>query len=1024
MWEAKSKRSYGYLWFCAPASPRCDVSFPLLSSALLTIRIHSIQMCDASELKPSIQETRDSICDIWGARTPYYGQEQWPVRVDERREEEPDDWVQSACAMCSNGCGLDIGVKNGRIVGVRGRAVDRVNHGRLGPKGLHGSYAANHHPDRLKTPLIRKNGQLVPASWDEAMDLIVHKTKETIKELSVHAIGIYTTGQLFLEEYYTLSVIGKGGLHTNHMDGNTRLCTATAAASMRETFGADGQPGSYTDIDTTECIMLVGHNISNTQTVLWSRILDRLQGAKPPKIIVIDPRTTATAKKATIHAAPKIGTNLALLNGIQHLLFKKSYVKLEWVKEHLVGVEQLREVVESYLPEKVQEITGVSVTTLHAIADILGTSNSLLSTCLQGVYQSNQATASACAINNINLLLGMIGRPGCGIYQMNGQPTAQNSRETGCDGEYPAFRNHENKEHMQDLAKHWNVDVNTIPHWHVPTHIMQMLHFIETGSIKMFWVSGTNPAVSLPDLENVRKLFTKPDLFLIVQDLFLTETAQLASVVLPAAMWGEKTGTFTNVDRTVHISYKAVEPPGQAKSDLDIWLDYAKRMDFRDKDGQPLVKWQTPEETFEAWKAVSKGTLCDYSGLSYEKLTGGSGIQWPCDEKSPNGTERLYSNWVFPTDLARCQSWGHDLETGTPITKAEYVKLNPNGRAILKSCHYRQSEEMPSVKYPFMLSTGRLVYHFHTRTKTARSQALNNAAPGPYAQISAKDAEELKIKEDDLVQVTSSRGSVQLPAKVGDIEPGIIFIPFHYGYWDQKEGSSSRAANELTRVAWDFVSKQPLFKSGAVQLKKIEGNQVKVHEKQSEARKRREAEEQNNQRTIESTLGLSKSHAFIQDCLGLLMSSLHTLQLTVYPRLIEQNSSQAELRIGLEYLLELCKQVESRLRPFAEKYKEKITKEDKSESGELAKALFPGKRAHGSLAYNSLRDMQGLATFLTQIESILTALISTAAAAQDGELADAVQFAKDQVARQYSWAMAQCKVLGPQTLLVPAMPVK
>src|SRR5690349_20707859 len=243
-----------------------------------------------------MNESRDSIKDIWGERTPYF--QQWPERVDERTDEDPDHWIQSACVLCSNGCGMDIGVKDGRIVGVRGRPEDAVNLGRLGPKGLHG-WVANNSKDRLTKPLIRKHGKLEEASWDEAMELIVNKSQEIIEKTRGLGIGFYTSGQLFLEEYYVQAIIDKAGISTPHMDGNTRLCTATAAAALKVSFGSDGQPGSYKDIDTTDAIFLVGHNIASQQTVLWMRILDRLAGANPPKLVVMDPRKTATAEKAT-----------------------------------------------------------------------------------------------------------------------------------------------------------------------------------------------------------------------------------------------------------------------------------------------------------------------------------------------------------------------------------------------------------------------------------------------------------------------------------------------------------------------------------------------------------------------------------------------------------------------------------------------------------------------------------------------------------------------------------------------------
>ncbi|HEX8529556.1 MAG TPA: molybdopterin-dependent oxidoreductase, partial [Cytophagales bacterium] len=546
-----------------------------------------------------MKQTRDSIADVWGTRTPYYGQ--WPVRLDERVLETPDAWVPSACVLCSNGCGLEIGVKNGRIVGVRGLARDRVNHGRLGPKGLHG-WVANHSPDRLTKPLLKRNGRFEEATWDEAMNLIVARSQQIRDQHTSSAIGFYTSGQLFLEEYYTLGVLGKAGLGTPHMDGNTRLCTATAAAALKLSFGTDGQPGSYTDLDTTEAILLVGHNLASQQTVLWMRVLDRLAGPNPPQLVVIDPRETFTAQKATVHLAPKVGTNVPVLNGLLHLVIAAGQIDPGYIEAHTVGFEKLRETVAGWTPERVEQVSGVPAGKLRAAARIIGSCHSLVSTALQGVYQSMQATAAAVQINNLHLIRGLIGRPGCGIYQMNGQPTAQNTRECGADGDLPAFRNWENPEHIAELARIWNVDPAIIPHWAPPTHAMEIFRYCEKGSIKMLWISATNPAVSLPNLPAIRKVLGKEDLFIVVQDAFMTETARYADVVLPAAIWGEKTGTFTNVDRTVHLSRKAIEPPGEARSDFDIFVDYARRMGFADKDGRPLLKWNTPEECFEAWK--------------------------------------------------------------------------------------------------------------------------------------------------------------------------------------------------------------------------------------------------------------------------------------------------------------------------------------------------------------------------------------------------------------------------------------
>lgn len=331
----------------------------------------------------------------------------------------------------------------------------------------------------------------------------------------------------------------------------------------------------------------------------------------------------------------------------------------------------------------------------------------------------------------------------------------------------------------------------------LPTHVQDILSYIEAGTIQMLWVSGTNPLVSLPNLHRVREIFSKQDLFLVVQDIFPTETTEMADVVLPAAQWGEKKGCFTNVDRTVHLSYKAVEPPGEAKSDFDIFVDFARRMDFRDKEGKPLMPWNGPQDAFEAWKRVSKGRPCDYSGMTYEKLTGGSGIQWPCNEKYPHGKERLYEDGVFFTDIDYCESFGHDLETGTPLNRVEYQTLDPAGRAVLKACHYIPAPEQTSKEYPLQLSTGRNVYQFHTRTKTGRSKPLQDAFSEPIVHLNAEDAAAAGVCHNDQVIVSSCRGKVQMKASVGDIALSQCFIPFHFGYWDAAD-SRARAANELT----------------------------------------------------------------------------------------------------------------------------------------------------------------------------------------------------------------------------------
>ncbi|MFL6073282.1 MAG: molybdopterin oxidoreductase family protein [Mycobacteriales bacterium] len=776
---------------------------------------------------------RDGIAEPWGSRTPYGPGTPWPARVDSHLAIEPERverWVPSASLLHSNGDALDIAVAGGRIVGVRGRAGDRVNRGRLDPKDLFG-WQANGSPDRLTTPLVRDgDGALVPAGWDAAMDRVVGRSRELLDSDGPGALGFYTTGQLFLEEYYTLSVIAHAGIGTPHLDGNTRLCTATAAEALKESFGCDGQPGSYTDVDHADVIALYGHNVAETQAVLWMRILDRLAGPNPPRLLCVDPRQTPVARAATVHLAPLPGTNVALMNALLHEIVDNGWVDSGYVAAHTVGYDELAREVSDWTPERAAEVCQVPAGDIRAAARLLGTARRLLSTVLQGFYQSHQATAAAVQVNNIHLVRGMLGRPGAGVLQMNGQPTAQNTRECGADGDLPGFRNWANDAHVAELARLWNVPVERIPHHGPPTPLMQMLRYAEQGTIRFLWVSGTNPAVSLPELSRIRSILGQDRLFLVVQDLFRTETAALADVVLPAATWGEKTGTFTNADRTVHLSDKAVDPPGEARPDLDIFLDYARRMGFRDQDGEPLPPWDGAEAAFAAWQRCSAGRPCDYTGLSYPRLREEGGIQWPCTAEHPDGTERLYAGGAFWSAPEYCESYGKDLVTGAPVEPVEYRSLNPDAKAVIKAAEYLPPHEPPGPERPFALITGRTLYQFHTRTKTGRAPQLRAAAPEVWVEMSAADAGRYDLAEGDMAEIASARGTVRARVRIGGIRDGVLFLPFHYGYWDVPDADHphDRAANELTVTDWDPVSKQPLFKTSAASVRKIAGGPAPV----------------------------------------------------------------------------------------------------------------------------------------------------------------------------------------------------
>lgn len=464
----------------------------------------------------------DRIAEPWGGRRPFERGGEWPDRLDQYLTVDGDDverWVQSTCILCSNGCGQDVAVRDGRVVGVRGRVEDRVNHGRLGPKGLYGWQYLNE-SDRLTEPLIRRDGELVPTDWETAMNAIVAKSREVIETRGPLAMSFYNTGQLCLEEYYALALIAWAGVRTNNVDGNTRLCTSTASWALKLSFGCDGQPSSFRDFNFADTFFLVGHNMAETQTVSWMHLLDRLEGPHPPRLVSVDPRPTPVARRADINLPIRYGTNVALLNALQHELIRAGRIDESFIAGHTVGFESVRSVIERWPPARAAEVCGVPAEDIRAAAGILGEAQALLCTCLQGVYQSNQASAAAVQVNNIALMRGMIGRPGCGVLQFNGQPTAENARECGTNGEVAGFRNWQNEPQMEELARVWNVDRFDLPTFAEPTHVMEQYRLMEQGNISFHWVICTNPLVSLPQLERIRKILSQDRLFLVVQDGF------------------------------------------------------------------------------------------------------------------------------------------------------------------------------------------------------------------------------------------------------------------------------------------------------------------------------------------------------------------------------------------------------------------------------------------------------------------------------------------------------------------------
>ncbi|RFB13542.1 nitrate reductase [Bacillus sp. HNG] len=727
---------------------------------------------------------------------------------------EVEKWVYSTCNICSIGCGCYIATKDNKIVGIKGNSDHPVNRGRLDPKGENQWYA-NNSPDRILSPLIRnKSGKLVTSSWDEAMGLFVEKAKETLRTIGPNGVAIYSTGQSTLETYYTIAKIGRAGLRSHLLDANTRLCTATIEWCLIESFGSDGVPTSYDDLDLADTVFMLGHNPAETGTVFFERIIARKNRTGNPYIIVADPRKTLTAKEADLFLHITPGTNLALMHGILHLIIKNGHVDQSFISKHTIGYEKLRKAVEPWTPEITSQITGIPVEKIKLAASHLGKTTTLVSTTLQGAFQSADATSACVAVNNLHLIRGLIGKPGCGPLHMAGQPSSSANRTVGGVGTYPGQRNPSNPKHIDEMARLWNVDPSMLEIG-PEKGIEEIVNLMEQRKIGLFWNIFTNPMVSLPNRNQARKAFENT--FVVVQDPFLTETTEVADIVLPPAMWGEIEGTMENADRRINLLRKAVDPPNGVRSDFEILLDFSKRMGFTDKDGNPLITYTTPEECFEEWKKVSKGRPPDMTGITYEKLEKYNGLRWPVNEENPIGTPRLYSDFTFHTASDYTQSYGKDLFTGRPRTKREYEDLNPNGRAILYPTYYVPPVEVPRAEYPFWLTTGRLVWHWHTRTKTARSPYLQMIAPQGYVEINMVDAKKLGLLPGEMVKIVSPRGSIQVPTRIVDtVQPGLVFVPFHYGTWE-----NNQAANELTADYTDPLSRQPTFKQSSCRIEKL-----------------------------------------------------------------------------------------------------------------------------------------------------------------------------------------------------------
>jgi assimilatory nitrate reductase catalytic subunit len=673
-----------------------------------------------------------------------------------------DRWVLTTCGYCSVGCGMLLGVRDGKAVAVRGNVDHPVNRGKLCPKGL-----SEHHtlsaPGRAQYPLLRKNGALVRVSWDEALDAMIARTRGLGS-----ALGVISTGQLVTEEFYTLGKLVQLGFGSNNYDGNTTLCMASAVSGYKRSFGSDGPPGCYDDFAQADVILLIGANIAENHPILCQR----LQENPHATLIVADPRVTKTAMMSDIYLPLKPRSDIALLNGIAHILIRDGLIRRDYIADHTTGFEELAHFLAAFPPARVAEITGLAVYQIEQVAMLYGRARAAFIGWTMGVNHSTQGAETVNAINNLALLTGNIGRAGASPFSITGQCNAMGTREAGFTSGLPGYRKFESQRDREELAELWNIDLACIP----TSRGLAYPDIIEAAlarRIRALWIIATNPVVSFPNHDVLKQALETVD-FLVVQDGFHpTPTSEYADLVLPAAIWGEKEGTYTNSERRVSKVNRAVAPPGEARSDFEIFLDLAARLGVR---AELFPGWQTPRDAFEEWKRVSAGRLCDYSGMTWEEVESRGGIQW--------GGERLYTDGRFPA---------------------------PGERAKLFCIDWQPFPEQPNKDYPFVLNTGRTVEHWHTRTKTGAVPILDRMSPRAWLEMNPRDAQRLNLRPHDRVSVVSSRSRVDdVELRVTEIvAPGQVFMPFHF---------VETNSNRVTQSAFDPISREPNFKQCAVNV--------------------------------------------------------------------------------------------------------------------------------------------------------------------------------------------------------------